>query len=260
MRRTVVKQMPAKRTPTRPRVRPIPNIEVEIDEDIDDQVAADATEYAGEKIGSVAKDTSRPLRHIRIRITGAPRSAGRFVIAHAHVDCAGEPVLAHTVAATPREAVDLLRDKLRAQLIRTRPLWRRKTVADSPNRTFVVRCRSTLPGRLSLDQAVRELAALGQDFCLFTEESSLQDSALHRLSSGGYRLTQVSPRPNATGPVGTDVELDERAAPAMTEAEAIAVLEATGARFVFFRDRVRGRGHLLYRREDGNFGLIIPTG
>lgn len=260
MRRTVVKQMPAKRTPTRPRVRPTPNIEVEIDDGIDDHLAADATEYAGDKIGALIKYASRPLRHIKIRITRVPRPAGRFVIAHANLDLDGKPVLAHTVGSTPREAVDLLQDKLRTQLTRMRPSWRKKSVQDSPTRTFVVRRRSTFPSRLSPDEAVREMTELGQDFCLFTEEASRQDSALHQLSPGRYRLTQVSPRPNRIGPVGTNVELDERGAPAMTEAEALAVLEATGARFVFFRDRIRGRGHLLYRREDGNYGLIIPTG
>ena len=42
--------------------------------------------------------------------------------------------------------------------------------------------------------------------------------------------------------------------------EAIDWLDGSGARFVFFENTRTGRGNVLYRRHDGNFGVITPAG
>jgi acyl dehydratase len=42
----------------------------------------------------------------------------------------------------------------------------------------------------------------------------------------------------------------------MTEEQAVAHLDLAGDPFVFHLDPATGRGRVLYRRYDGNYGLI----
>jgi hypothetical protein len=46
--------------------------------------------------------------------------------------------------------------------------------------------------------------------------------------------------------------------PVLTEREAVAHLAQGWLPYVFYTDRTTGRGHLLYRRYDGDLGLIAP--
>jgi hypothetical protein len=54
--------------------------------------------------------------------------------------------------------------------------------------------------------------------------------------------------------------LSPHPAPTMTVAEARQRLEAMDLSFVFFADAETGRGCVLYRRYDGDYGLITPAG
>jgi putative sigma-54 modulation protein len=47
--------------------------------------------------------------------------------------------------------------------------------------------------------------------------------------------------------------------PAMTEEEAIEQMELLGHNFFVFANREHGRINVLYRRNDGNYGLIEPA-
>lgn len=44
----------------------------------------------------------------------------------------------------------------------------------------------------------------------------------------------------------------------MTEEEAIEQMELLGHNFFLFADRATGKVNVLYRRNDGNYGLIVP--
>lgn len=46
--------------------------------------------------------------------------------------------------------------------------------------------------------------------------------------------------------------------PPMTEDEAIEQMELLGHNFFLFADRATGQVNVLYRRNDGNYGLIVP--
>ncbi len=47
--------------------------------------------------------------------------------------------------------------------------------------------------------------------------------------------------------------------PSLTEAEARESLEAGSHRWLFHLDPDSGRGRILYRRFDGNYGMILPA-
>jgi hypothetical protein len=55
------------------------------------------------------------------------------------------------------------------------------------------------------------------------------------------------------------VAVDDRPAPALTLVAARERLDVGPEPWVFFEDADTGRGHLLYRRYDGHYGLVTPT-
>lgn len=71
-------------------------------------------DYAWDKISALIRRLSRPVLYARVRLTRLPgRAVPRPVLAQAILDLNGRPVRAHASAATEREAVDLLVDRLR---------------------------------------------------------------------------------------------------------------------------------------------------
>lgn len=48
------------------------------------------------------------------------------------------------------------------------------------------------------------------------------------------------------------------AAPRLAPSEARKELDALDSPFMFFADEDTGRGNVLYRRYDGDYGLIVP--
>lgn len=87
-----------------------------------------------------------------------------------------------------------------------------------------------------------------------------QDAVLHRAHDGDYHLRYLAgPGSAAVTSASVAVEVDERVAPVLTEAEARAQLDGSDERWVFFRDPASGRGRVVHRRNDGHDGLIEPA-
>ncbi|MGZ8692199.1 MAG: sigma 54 modulation/S30EA ribosomal C-terminal domain-containing protein [Gaiellaceae bacterium] len=55
------------------------------------------------------------------------------------------------------------------------------------------------------------------------------------------------------------VGLDAAPAPLLEIGAAIEAFDIEGGPFLFFVDRARGRGAVLYRRVDGHYGLIAAA-
>jgi hypothetical protein len=100
---------------------------------------------------------------------------------------------------------------------------------------------------------------MDDEFHLFTEVGSGQDSVLYRAGDTGYRLAQIAPRPDDVRMSTTPVTVSAQPAPRLTVDEAVNRLELTGLPFVFFLDADHARGQVLYRRYDGHYGLITPA-
>ena len=47
--------------------------------------------------------------------------------------------------------------------------------------------------------------------------------------------------------------------PSSTGAKTADAIDATDLTYLFYRDTDSGRGNVLYRRHDGNYGLITPA-
>jgi Sigma 54 modulation/S30EA ribosomal protein C terminus len=128
-----------------------------------------------------------------------------------------------------------------------------------PAERAIVRHRSVSPQPCGVDEAVFDMAAMGYDFHLFTEEGSGQDCVVYADPSG-YRLGQVEPHPHELAPHVTPLTVSVQPAPVLGVTEAVEQLELWDRPFLFFLDAERGRGALLYHRYDGHYGLTSPAG
>jgi hypothetical protein len=233
---------------------------------------ADTADRARRAISALLAQEAVPVRGVRVRLGVYPDPAVHFpVVAQGTLQelRTGTSLRAQAHAATAREAIDLLEARLRHQLHwtdhRSEPQeWRRHMPPNPwvvcyprpPHARQVVRCK---PGHLALlgvDEAVLVLERRDYDFHLFIEVGSGQDSVVYRAGPTGYRLAQLVPAPEAVAPHQLELTWYDRPAPELRTAGAAEWLGLSEVSFLFFRDLDRGRGSVLYRRYDGNYGLM----
>lgn len=181
--------------------------------------------------------------------------------AEASLNIKGNWVRAHTTAPTIREAIDALEPKLRDQLRhRTnrdrqspigRPVtdgeWRHGNRPSSPTLFFdrpvddreLVRHKTFATPTSSVEEAAWDMAQLDYDFFLFFDEADDSD-AVTFLDDGKTSVRHLSD------------------APELEVVAAVDWLNTSGDRFVFFKDLETNRGAVVYRRYDGNYGLLTP--
>lgn len=76
-----------------------------------------ARDYARDKVAHLGRYTPRPVLYARVELDQlADPSVERRALAKATLDVNGHQLRAHAAAGQPREAVDLLVDRLRHQL------------------------------------------------------------------------------------------------------------------------------------------------
>ena len=91
--------------------------EVEVTVQLQHGMEAQLQRYAQEKVSTALGHTGQPVLHARVRVhrIGNP-AAARPVTARAEIDLNGRPLHAEASGETPYEAVDLLQERLQAQL------------------------------------------------------------------------------------------------------------------------------------------------
>lgn len=248
-------------------------------------IADDLAGYTRDKLAVLLRHAGQPVLHSRVRVVRhADPARERPVTAQVNVDLDGRLVRAHVDATTPREAVDLLLDRLRQRLGRAAHGWeaRRARVVrpdtpephewrhDSPTtrrppyfprppeEREVVRHKTISPAHCSVDEAVAEMEDLDYDFHLFVEASRGVDSVVYRAGPTGLRLAQVDGRAGLVAPGEAPVTASRHPAPLLELPEAVERLGLTGLPFLFYLDADHGRGCVLYHRYDGHYGLIDP--
>ena len=114
-------------------------------------------------------------------------------------------------------------------------------------------------------QASAVLTAMDYDVHLYTDAETGEDAIVYRAGPTGLRLArQHSMHPPSTPasaptPVIPPVTVNPRRVLTLTAAEAADRLASGWLPFVFYTDRDSRRGNLLYRRYDGDLGLIDTT-
>lgn len=233
-------------------------ITVVADDDIPERVRA----HAVENLVHVARFAPRPVLHARVTLRKHRDPArDRPAVAKAALDVSGRSVRAHVAAAHLIEAIDLLADRLRRNLEDLDELERarrRETgVADPgewrhgdlptarpehfvrpPDERELVRRKTYARSPLTLEEAALELQLLNYDFYLFTNADTGEENVVYRGLNG--RLEHMEE------------------APVLLVEDAIGRLDAGGEPLVFFVDPQSRRGHVLYLRYDGHYGLLEP--
>ncbi len=223
--------------------------------------------YARRKVVAVAGHSPKPIRHARITLSRASDpAASRPAHVSATLDLDGHVVRAHAAAATLREAVDALHDRLDHRLSRATEhrearrggMYRhgasgRRTDAESRE---IVRHRTYEPDPVRPDDAVLDMERLGDDFHLFTDATTGQDAVVYRGGPTGYRLARVRPSSRPETSSAVPLTVSAHPAPRLTVPQAVERIDLTAQPFLFFADPRTERGHVLYRRRDGRYALL----
>jgi ribosomal subunit interface protein len=246
-----------------------------------------ARQRAEDKLGQLALHIREPVLYAEIRLVNDHTPArARPAIAEATLSINGTPVRAHVAAGDLDSAIDLLEERLKRRITRheerlhregkerhrsqngsnghdwrhgdhltQRPEWHERP----PDEREVVRHKTFALDPLTIDEAAFDLDALAHDFYLFTELETGADAVISYDDDHGLCL-QLPEGVGAVAIEQTAVPVRQGAsAPTLTLVDAEDRLDDGGERFVFFIDQESGRGHVVYHRFDGHYGLITPA-
>ena len=246
-------------------------------------VPATWVDYAHDKLRLLAEQAPARVLAVELRMDhhdDPARPTPDYV--EMTIDLDGTPVRAHRSAGTASEAVDGAIDRLRRRVeaYTARPQERQlrhrgDTGADraswhhgdrrSDRRAFfprppgeraLVRRKTFAVGPESIEEALFDLEVLDHDFFLFVHDDTGREAVAYR-AGDGYGIAQREATPDAITAVEIPVETGPPPA-TLTVDDACALLDASDAPFTFFVDAATGRGQVVYRRYDGNYGLIVP--
>jgi ribosome-associated translation inhibitor RaiA len=246
-------------------------------------VPGDAAEYARTRIAALARHAHEPVLSARAKLTEAADPAvASPAIAQANLDLNGRLVRAHVAAATMREAIDLLHDRLARRLERmarhwearrggrptpgehgwrhsTQPTHRPDYYPRPADQRQILRHKAFTLAVATPDEAAFDMDAMDYDFHLFTDADTGRDSVIYRGGPTGYRMACTAAVPEPARPAAVSLTVSSAPAPCLAISDAIERLELTGQPFVFFIDADTDRGTILYHRYDGHYGLITPA-
>jgi hypothetical protein len=239
-----------------------------------------AVGYATDKLVSLQSRITAPLLFCRIKLTmAADPAVSRPADAQLTLDVNGEVVRGHVAATTMNEAIDLVEARVLDKLSHRaeRRAWRRRrTVPTGPGMTWpelhvavhsappvdldepvIVRRKSLAAGELTAEEAAFDMTMLDYGFFLFRDLATGDDCVVARDGAGGFTLQHRDAHTVADADSwSVAIAAAPTPAPVLSAAEAVGLLDAAEAPFVFFSDVASGRGSVVYRRFDGNYGLV----
>ncbi|GEL18647.1 sigma 54 modulation/S30EA ribosomal C-terminal domain-containing protein [Pseudonocardia asaccharolytica] len=235
------------------------------------EVLDSSREYVLRQVARFARRVPEGLESMRVRLAvfhrrNLPWSA----LVQTNLEVDGHPVRAQVAGAFFTEAGRLLRSRLSEQIARLRNpdvgrTWpppggpRSIPAAGSTDPRRIVRTKSYELKHCSPDQAALFMDVMDYDFHLFVDADTGQDSVIYRVGPTGYRLARLSGVTPAT-PTRVPLTINVYPVPWLTPTQAVARLDDTEMAFQFFGDGQSGRGAVLYRRFDGQYGLITAEG
>ncbi len=256
-----------------------------IDEDTTYEVSTqggidpDVIERAKERLGRVGRHCREPIMAVELRVTDdVAHPAQDHARAEATLSVKHGPVRAHAIAPTVNEAVDLMIERLRRRLDRHEARlhrigvkhqdgvaapgsWHHGDVDESPRRpqplvvdaARVVKRKTFAPAPMTVEEAAFDLDILDHDFYLFEEVKSGEPALLSIQDDGRYLL-------EIAGPAEIELEamtVDRAEGPILLDqAAAQRLLDSGTTAFVFHRVSPNQPGQVMYRRYDGDYGVV----
>ncbi|MFE4517297.1 sigma 54 modulation/S30EA ribosomal C-terminal domain-containing protein [Kitasatospora sp. NPDC056783] len=203
-----------------------------------------------------------------LRIRLAAVAGGVLAQVNAEVD--GRRIRVQAAAAGLGDSLDRVTDALRGRIRAVTGAWAPRPwpahrpaapagttgeVGEAVREVRVVRHKEPSLVWCSPEAAARTMDAMDYDIHLFTDPATETDAVVYRVGPTGYRLARTVP----AGPAGrrtSPITLSPHGAPRLTEAQAVDRLVGAELPFLFFAHPDSGRGRVLYRRFDGDLGLI----
>jgi ribosome-associated translation inhibitor RaiA len=227
-------------------------------------VAARAKSYAAEKVAALADEIGRPVLFGRVVLTQhADPAASGLAVAEASLDVDGSVVRGRAAAPTMFEAIDFALARLRRRLHgrdsrpRLGPAPRHPALNRRIDERTVVRHKTVATTPMAIEEALDDLDALDLDFYLFSDLASGADAVVAH--EGDHVVLHVAGGDPALLPHVPGVSIVPAPVPRLAVTGAQEWLDLTDDHFVFFVDAANERGSVLYRRYDGNYGLIGPA-
>jgi hypothetical protein len=229
------------------------------------EVLDDARDFVRSQVGALLRLLPDPRPVVRIKLTRSARSALPWsVLVQANLELRGQLLRGQVAGAFFHEAAQLLRRSLAQRLptLAGLPAWRderpRVPAVGVSGRREIVRHKYCTPARCTPEQAALAMDRMDYDIHLFIDAGTGEDSAIYRVGPTGYRLARLTSTAPPSGPVSVPLTVNVHEVPLLTPEEAVGRLDATELPFRFFRSADTDRGAVLYRRYDGQYGLITP--
>ena len=244
-------------------------------------IEPDVIDRAVERLGRVGVHCRETITHVELRVTDdAAHPEQRHAKAEATLVVKHGPVRAHAQAETVAEAVDQLIDRLRRRVDRHESKlhrigtkkhdgvaaagsWRHGDVVTAPRhappvqsqKPEIVRRKTFASAPMTVEEALFDMDILDHNFYLFQELDTRQICLLSSGPDGTFRLA-----------VDGNDQPELPAGPTVSDADGPIVLDVSGAErllatseapFIFCRTSPTSRPSVLYRRFDGNLGMIM---
>lgn len=202
---------------------------------------------------------------VRVRLSAAPCPGGP-VFVQANLRVFGAPARIQVAGRSPAQAIAAAAARLQRQVRRLGTAWEPWPWPDPERRPL------GLPGegaiarmktyRLHVGmpcQATAVMNAMDYDAYLYTDADTGEDAIVYRAGPTGVRLARQHTMRPPSMPVTPPLTINPRKVATLTAAGAADHLAEHFLPFLFFTDAATGRGNLLYRRYDGDLGLIAPA-
>lgn len=234
------------------------------------EVVEDAGEYVRRQVAAVIRRLPGRYSSARVKLAVLGRaSAPCPALAQVNVEIDGWPVRVQVAAAFLREAAGLLRVRLGQQVARLAMPWAPRPWPDSGprrarpqplrpvGRSEIVRQKTVSLVRCAPDEAALTMDLMDFDVHLFVDADTGEDSVVYRVGPTGYRLARLKSLAPPAGSMRLPLTVNVHPVPELSAEQAAEQLARTEYSFLFFRDADAGRGHVLYQRYDGHYGLVV---
>lgn len=199
----------------------------------------------------------------RVRVSGS--TCGGPGLVQVNLRVCGAPARVQVPGPTVAAAVSSAASRLDRQVTRLTTAWEDWPWPDPQRRPLgipgvgriVRRKRYRLHAGLPC-QAAAILHAMDYEVFLYHDVETGEDAVVYRAGPVGITLArQATMSPPMRGALPLTV--NPRKVPTLSAAQAARRLADGWLPFVFYTDEESGRGNLLYRRYDGDLGLIAPA-
>jgi hypothetical protein len=227
-------------------------------------VSDEERDCAAAMISAVLTRHRRAVGGARVRVSGAHCAGGPGLV-QVNLRVCGAPARIQVAARTMPQAIAAAAARLDRQIRRLTTVWEPWPWPDPERRSLGVPGDGAISRLKSYRllvgmpcQAAAFLSAMDYDVLLYSDAETGEDAIVYRAGPTGLALArQKTMRPPAL-PSPLPLTVNPRKTPTLTPGQAATKLAEGWLPYLFYTDDETRRGNLLYRRHDGDLGLIAP--